>query len=78
MTDGPYGETKELFGGFWMLEHVPWGRRRWSRGEADPEGILVREHWRGWSERQGHGEFAPYWYEVLRTRSNAGYRSAAS
>ena len=27
---------------------------------------LVREHWRGWSERQGHGEFAPFWYEVLR------------
>lgn len=33
VTDGPYGETKELFGGFWILdvaskeEAVEWARR---------------------------------------------------
>jgi len=33
VTDGPYGETKELFGGFWMLdvasreEAVEWAKR---------------------------------------------------
>ena len=33
VTDGPYGETKELFGGFWILnvaskeEAVAWARR---------------------------------------------------
>ena len=33
ITDGPYGETKELFGGFWMLdvasqeEAVEWAKR---------------------------------------------------
>jgi hypothetical protein len=32
-TDGPYGETKELFGGFWILdvaskeEAVEWAKR---------------------------------------------------
>ena len=33
VTDGPYGETKELFGGFWILdvtsqqEAVEWAKR---------------------------------------------------
>ncbi|MBF6370534.1 YciI family protein, partial [Nocardia puris] len=33
VTDGPYGETKELFGGFWLLdvaskeEAVEWAKR---------------------------------------------------
>ncbi len=33
VTDGPYGETKELFGGFWMLdvaskeEAIEWAKR---------------------------------------------------
>jgi hypothetical protein len=34
VTDGPYLETKEHVGGFWILEPLTW-KRRW-RGDARP------------------------------------------
>jgi hypothetical protein len=43
ITDGPYLETKEHVGGFWILEAAEWMRR--SRGDAKPSspaGFLSR------------------------------------
>ena len=46
VTDGPYGETKELFGGFWMIdvaskeEAVEWAARFVK---------LHRDLWPGWT-----------------------------
>jgi hypothetical protein len=58
VTDGPYGETKELFGGFYLLdvatkeEAVEWAKRVPSIDEFPQDNEwIVRE--RAWRERTG-------------------------
>jgi hypothetical protein len=42
ITDGPYLETKEHVGGFWVLEAVNW-TRRWRGGARPQSPVEVRQ-----------------------------------